>query len=55
MLDTYEYKGRIHCPVCNKDAPSVGLCSHCGCWTDCRVNPPESFGDYVLRVIGGIE
>ena len=38
MLDTYKYKGRIKCPVCGKDAPSVGLCSHCGCSTDCRTS-----------------
>ena len=38
MLDTTEriLKGRIHCPVCGKDAPSVGLCPECGCYTDCR-------------------
>ena len=34
-------RGRIRCPVCDKDAPSVGLCPHCGCYTDCRTNPTE--------------
>lgn len=45
MLDTYKYKGRIKCPVCSKDAPSVGLCPSCGCSTDVRTSPPV--GDVV--------
>ncbi len=57
MLDTQKH-GRIKCPVCSKDAPSVGLCPDCGCSTDVRTNPPtfnETFDEYVLRVIGGVD
>ena len=43
--------GRIKCPECGKDAPSVGSCPHCGCYTDCSTGDSE--GHVTERILSG--